>query len=411
MNRLLYLFVPVALLLAAIPDCAADEVFPVVHPGPIAVRVADGYSGKPLPKQHVVLVAGYDRRDLDLGLWREEAITDAEGKVRLSNALRNLPFLRVVVLERHFCAPGVGHAAFSIESIRADGLSSANRCASITHADAPGVFTVFVKDIPDEWPGDGQPAQPVAVASIPVPSPAAAAASAPTPVSAAAPSPSPASGTPALVAAMPERSKQQPDVEHKAETEDEPMDKAILPPIPFAIPASAELMLDSAPVTVTAPPAPPVVKDRQEAKPTPFPKPSSKVTSAPPAQAGPGGEKAQLPSRHSVHAAVSGRRSSVFESKRKEAPQAEGETSLPAVSKGAPARSPEPVSRSGAAKPPAGHALGSESGRSTTPRKETSAAPSAAPASKPLPAASLRSADIPDESALEPLCAPDAGQS
>jgi hypothetical protein len=145
MNRFLNLSVGAVFLLRAIPAFAAGEVFPVVHNEPIAVRVADGNSGKPLSNQHVLLVAGYDRRDLDLALWREEGVTDAEGKVRLSNALRNLPLLRVEVLRRHICAPGAGDAAFSVERIRLNGLSGANRCGITTLVDVPGVLTVFVK--------------------------------------------------------------------------------------------------------------------------------------------------------------------------------------------------------------------------------------------------------------------------
>jgi hypothetical protein len=106
MHRFLTLSFGASLLLQLIPACVADEVFPVAHNEPIAVRVADGNSGKPLQNQHVLLLAGYDRRDLDMALWREEAVTDGEGKVRLSNTLRNLPLLRVEVLKRHNCQPG-----------------------------------------------------------------------------------------------------------------------------------------------------------------------------------------------------------------------------------------------------------------------------------------------------------------
>jgi hypothetical protein len=133
------------MVLLAAGVCWADEVFPVVHNEPIAVRILDGRSGASQPLVHVVLVAGYDRRDLDLGMWREEALTDASGMVRLSDALRNLPLLRVAVLKRSSCAPDAGGAAISVERIRRDGLSAANRCGTVAAVDAAGVFAVFVK--------------------------------------------------------------------------------------------------------------------------------------------------------------------------------------------------------------------------------------------------------------------------
>ena len=125
--------------------CRADEVFPVVHNEPIAVRVLNGKDGHPQPQTHVVLTAGYDRRDLKQRLWREEALTDAAGMVQLSSALRNLPLLQVEVLNRPGCAPGADSAVLSVERIRGSGLTSANRCGSAVVENAPGVFTVFVK--------------------------------------------------------------------------------------------------------------------------------------------------------------------------------------------------------------------------------------------------------------------------
>src|SRR5271170_6498856 len=101
MNRNRTIWIGAAVLMAAAGVCSADEVFPVVHREPIVVRVLDGKGGRPQEHVRVVLTAGYDRRDLALGMWREEAVTDAEGKVRLSDGLRNLPLLRVEVLKRH----------------------------------------------------------------------------------------------------------------------------------------------------------------------------------------------------------------------------------------------------------------------------------------------------------------------
>ena len=132
-------------MLLAVGACGADEVFPVVHNEPIAVRVVDGKGGRPVAHAHVVLVAGYDQHDLRLGLWREEALADDEGMVRLSRGLKNLPWLQVEVAKRHLCKGDAERAAFSVERIRRDGLSAANRCGTATVENAPGVVTVFVK--------------------------------------------------------------------------------------------------------------------------------------------------------------------------------------------------------------------------------------------------------------------------
>ncbi|MGA2537838.1 MAG: hypothetical protein ABSF53_17615, partial [Terracidiphilus sp.] len=125
--------------------CRAAEVFPVVHNEPVIVRVLDGKSGQPQPLRRVVLTGGYDERDLALGQWREEALTDSDGRVRLSNDLRNLPLLRVEVLNGHVCQPGANRAAISVDGIRLNGMSGANRCGTAMVVDAPGVFTVFIK--------------------------------------------------------------------------------------------------------------------------------------------------------------------------------------------------------------------------------------------------------------------------
>jgi len=144
MNRNLTIWVGVAMLMVTACVCSADEVFPVVHHEPIAVRVVDGKVGRPQARVRVLLTAGYDRRDLALGLWREEAVTDAEGQVRLSDALRNLPLLRVEVLNRHVCSAGT-KAAIGVERIRLSGLSRANRCGFASAENVPGFFTMFVK--------------------------------------------------------------------------------------------------------------------------------------------------------------------------------------------------------------------------------------------------------------------------
>jgi hypothetical protein len=239
MNRFLTLSVGAAVLLRTIPACATNEVFPVVHNEPIAVRVVDGKHGSPLPHEHVVLVAGYDRRDLNLALWREEAVTDAEGKVRLSNALRNLPLLRVEVLKRHICAAGAGDAVFSVERVRLNGLSGANRCGIIALVDAPGMLTVFVKGKKGDAAA-GVVAQPIAVAFIPVTIavtiPVTVLVAVPASTSAPIPQANPAHGPEPV-----NRPAAGHEARFEAGSEAGPAAESDLPPIPFVLLSPAEL--------------------------------------------------------------------------------------------------------------------------------------------------------------------------
>jgi hypothetical protein len=145
MKRLYTGWILAAIALPVVGRCQTDEIFPVIHNEPIAVQVLDGRTGNPQPDTRVVLIAGYDRRDLALGQWREELLTDASGKVHLSNELRNLPFLRIEVLQRHACDRSADQAAFSIERIRIDGFSGANHCGMAVLADTPGVIAFFIK--------------------------------------------------------------------------------------------------------------------------------------------------------------------------------------------------------------------------------------------------------------------------
>jgi hypothetical protein len=131
-------------LLTAV-NCGADETFPNVHNEPITVRILGGKNGLPLAHQHLILIAGYDRNDLHDQIFREEAITNAQGQVRLSNQMANLPLLQVWVDKNPLCQANPRAAGFSVEQIRRDGLSTPNRCGTVTVEDAPGVFTVFVK--------------------------------------------------------------------------------------------------------------------------------------------------------------------------------------------------------------------------------------------------------------------------
>jgi hypothetical protein len=139
------IWVLAALVLLPAAVCGADEVFPVDHNEPITVRVLDAKGGRPLARAHVVLVGGYNPRDLRLGLSRQEALTDSDGAVHVTNALRNLPLVKVEVAKQRICGPQGCGAPFSVELIRRDGMSASNRCGTAEVKDEAGVLTVFVK--------------------------------------------------------------------------------------------------------------------------------------------------------------------------------------------------------------------------------------------------------------------------
>jgi len=124
---------------------AQEEIFPVMRAEPIMVRVVDGKDGKPVSLAHVVLVGGYEERDLDVRQWRQEALTDRAGAVQLRDGLRNLPLVRVEVVKGHGCAADGFEAAFLVDLVRRDGITGPNRCGAVLVASAPGVLTVFVK--------------------------------------------------------------------------------------------------------------------------------------------------------------------------------------------------------------------------------------------------------------------------
>jgi hypothetical protein len=185
------------LALPAAAVCGAGETFPVAHNEPITVRIVGGEDGKPQAHAHLILIAGYDRRDLHDRLWQEEALTDDRGNARLSSALANLPFVQVWVAKKHLCLGNPGKARFSVELIRRDGLSTPNRCGIATVEDAPGIFNVFVKvkavkvKAPSPCPARrrARPATPPAATPEPAPAPVvnAPAATAPVPAPESAP--------------------------------------------------------------------------------------------------------------------------------------------------------------------------------------------------------------------------------
>ncbi len=121
-----------------------SEIFPNVHNQPIVIHIVDGRDGKPLAHTRLSLVGGYTKRDLHLQMWHEEALTDDQGRARMSSAMENLPILQIEVAKSHLCADSRS-ATVSVEQIRRDGVSMPNRCGTVTAEDTPGVFSVFVK--------------------------------------------------------------------------------------------------------------------------------------------------------------------------------------------------------------------------------------------------------------------------
>jgi len=164
-NRPLALSLAAGLALAAaslsgatqsVQTSGADESFPVVHNEPITIRILSGKSGQPLAHLHLLLIGGYDQRDLHGQIFREEALTDALGEARLDGQLANLPWLQVWVNKKPLCQADPRQASFSVERIRRDGLSSPNRCGTAVVEDAPGLFTIFVQSKEKKAPAESK---------------------------------------------------------------------------------------------------------------------------------------------------------------------------------------------------------------------------------------------------------------
>jgi len=145
MTRSLALSIAAGLMLSCSLAGWANEIFPVTHNEPVTVQVLSGKDGRPVPYAHLLVVAGYDQRDMRLQMWREETLTDAEGKALLSKPFGNLPFVQVWVNKAPLCQGNPGKAAFSVEQVEGVGLSTPNRCGIAMVRDKAGVFTVFVK--------------------------------------------------------------------------------------------------------------------------------------------------------------------------------------------------------------------------------------------------------------------------
>jgi hypothetical protein len=123
----------------------AAETFPVIHNEPVTVRILGGKDGLPLAHLHLVVLGGYDQKDLHDQLFRAEVLTDSHGQAKLPMQIANLPWLQVWVATKPLCQAKPRGESFSVELIRRDGLSAPNRCGTAVVEDAPGVFTVFVK--------------------------------------------------------------------------------------------------------------------------------------------------------------------------------------------------------------------------------------------------------------------------
>lgn len=145
MIRFLPLSIAAGLALLAAPFSGADAPYSVTHNGPITVRILNGEDGQPFAHVHLLLLGGYDQRQIDDKLWREEAITDAHGEARLSKQFANLPWLQVWVGKKRLCQAKPRAASFSVELMLRDGVSAPNRCGTFTVEETPGIFTVFVK--------------------------------------------------------------------------------------------------------------------------------------------------------------------------------------------------------------------------------------------------------------------------
>jgi hypothetical protein len=143
--RILYLALCVAALALLASASRSEQSMPAIHPEPITIRILDGKGGAPLAHVHLLFVAGYDDRDLRLGLWSAEAITDAKGRASLPGALKDFSFVAVWVAKRRLCAAHGRSLGINLDDIRYEGTSTPNHCGTTVVEDTPGVLTVFAR--------------------------------------------------------------------------------------------------------------------------------------------------------------------------------------------------------------------------------------------------------------------------
>ncbi|MDR3752634.1 MAG: hypothetical protein P4K93_14150 [Terracidiphilus sp.] len=147
------------LLLPAFVGRAQQNSLPVVHPEPITIRILDGKGGAPLAHVHLQVAAGYDGRDVRLGLWSEEVITDGQGRASLPGSLKNFSLVAVWVAKHKLCAAHGRSTYMNLDDIRNQGLNTPNRCGTTVVAETPGVLNVFAKAHHKDLPPP--PARPV----------------------------------------------------------------------------------------------------------------------------------------------------------------------------------------------------------------------------------------------------------
>jgi len=138
---------------------AAGESFPAEHREPITVRVLDGKTGKPLAHLRLTLVGGYTEKDIGQRLWREEAVTDAAGEVRVPRALGDLPFLEVRPRKTKLCQETSRGETYNVGRIRGEGFNAPNSCGFVKAAASPQVLVVFARSHEDAEDAPQGPAQ------------------------------------------------------------------------------------------------------------------------------------------------------------------------------------------------------------------------------------------------------------
>ena len=143
--RTLSLVLGVAALALPASVGKSEGSVPVSHPEPITIQILDGKGGAPLAHVHLLLVAGYDDRDLRLRLWSAEAITDARGRVGLPRALKDFSFVEVRVAKRKLCAAHGRSFGANLDRVRNEGMSTPNHCGTTVVEDTPGVLNVFAR--------------------------------------------------------------------------------------------------------------------------------------------------------------------------------------------------------------------------------------------------------------------------
>ena len=143
--RTLSLALGVGTLLLPASAGRTQNSLPATHPEPTTIRILDGKGGGPLAHVHLQVVAGYDDRDLRLGFWSEEVVTDAQGRASLPGSLKNFSFVAVWVAKHRLCAAHGRSTYVNLDNIRSEGLSTPNRCGTTVIADTPGVLNVFAK--------------------------------------------------------------------------------------------------------------------------------------------------------------------------------------------------------------------------------------------------------------------------